>query len=213
MRTVAHDKLISRGAEALSNVELLSIILDDDDLQLSQHLLDRYAGSLSHIGTEEISRLRMYEGLGLKRASRILAAAEWGRRTVIASAANQVTISSSQDVVNIFRPLLETLKHEECWVLYLNTANGVIEQQRVSQGGITTTVVDHRLIVKRALELLATRIVIIHNHPSGLSDPSLEDRELTQKIKSAAALFDITLLDHIIIASSGEYSFKSGGLL
>lgn len=122
-------------------------------------------------------------------------------------------IGSSNDVVRIFRPLLTEMKHEECWCLYLNTGNRIVERQRVSQGGVQATVVDHRLVIKRALELLATQIILVHNHPSGAALPSEQDKILTKKIAEAAALFDIRLLDHLIIARGGEYSFRQNGLL
>ena len=109
-------------------------------------------------------------------------------------------VATSDDVVRMFRPQLEGLSHEECWVVYLTSSNRIIERQRVSQGGVTATVVDHRLIIKRALELLATRFILIHNHPSGTPEASPQDKALTDKVVRAAALFDIRLLDHVIIA-------------
>ena len=105
------------------------------------------------------------------------------------------------------------MKHEECWCLYLNTGNRIVERQRVSQGGVQGTVVDHRLVVKRALELLATQLVLIHNHPSGAAAPSPQDKVLTERVAQAAALFDIRLLDHIIIAREGDFSFLRAGLV
>ena len=113
----------------------------------------------------------------------------------------------------LFRPQLERLAHEECWVIYLTASNRIIERQRVSQGGVTATVVDHRLIVKRALELLATQLILIHNHPSGAAEASAQDRLLTEKVARAAALFDIRLLDHLIISREGDFSFLRAGLL
>ncbi len=210
------DKLAVRGVESLSDCELLSLLLDegDDGEKLSERVLTTFSGSLSAIVKENVSRLRMVDGLGLKRAKRLILAAEFGRRVSIAESNELVVISNSSDVARIFRPKLEALKHEECWVLYLNASNRVVEQTRVSQGGITATVVDHRLIVKRALELLATHIVVVHNHPSGSVEPSAEDVTLTKKIKSAAALFDIDLLDHIIIAPrAADFSFLGAGIL
>ncbi len=218
--SIIYDKFIMRGASSLSDAELLSLLLEEDesrderkDGSLSQHLLDHFSGSLKQIGSAEVSRLRMVDGMGLRRAIRLSIAAEWGRRISVSAGVDQIFISNSSDVIQIFRPMLESLGHEECWILYLNSSNGVIEQQRISQGGITTTVVDHRLIVKRALELLATKIVMIHNHPAGSSEPSSEDNYLTQRIKDAAALFDIVLLDHIIISRGGDYSYKRASRL
>ena len=116
-------------------------------------------------------------------------------------------------MVRLFRPRLERLTHEECWVVYLTSSNRIIERQRVSQGGVTGTVVDHRLIVKRALELLATQLILIHNHPSGTPEASAQDKLLTERIAKAAALFDIRLLDHLIIARDGDFSFRRAGLI
>ncbi len=209
------EKLLVRGVDTLSDRELLSLLLDvnSDDDNITNRLLEHYGGLLSRIADEDLSRLRMVEGIGLKRAQRLVVACEWGRRCSVAKAGEQIVITSSRDVVSLFRPRLESLNHEECWVLYLNAANKVVEQQRVSQGGITATIVDHRLIIKRALELLATQLVVVHNHPSGTSEPSCEDIELTKKIKSAAALFDINILDHLIVASAEDFSFLGAGLL
>ena len=201
----ASVKLLSRGVETLTDQELLELLLDDGDSErLAGALLSSFEGRLAALGYADIARLRMAAGIGLKRAARIQAAArELGPDP----------IGSSNDVVRIFRPLLTEMKHEECWCLYLNTGNRIVERQRVSQGGVQATVVDHRLVIKRALELLATQIILVHNHPSGAALPSEQDKILTKKIAEAAALFDIRLLDHLIIARGGEYSFRQNGLL
>ena len=146
-------------------------------------------------------------------AARIVAAAELGRRILTLQAAEKTSIQTSDDVIQLFRPELELLQHEECWALYLSSSNRIIERQRVSQGGVQGTIVDHRLIVKRALELLATQLILVHNHPSGSAEASDADRHLTSRIAEAAALFDIRLLDHIIISRSDDFSFRSAGLL
>ncbi|MFI3285492.1 MAG: DNA repair protein RadC [Rikenellaceae bacterium] len=204
-----------RGVEALSDIQILTYILgDNQQAQLqAEQLLKGYNNSLSAVAKEDISRLRMVEGIGLKRAIQIKISAELGRRSNSSNSANDKPISSSSDVFQMFQPYFDSMKHEECWILFLSASNKIIERYRVSQGGITATVVDHRLIIKRALELLSTQIIIIHNHPSGAVDPSREDIELTQKIKRAAMLFDISIVDHIIISSSNHYSFRNNGLL
>ncbi len=209
------EKISVRGVESLTDTELLMLLLDEgaSSEELAERLLSKYRGSLLSIAKEDLSRLRMVEGIGLKRAMRLKVAAEWGRRCSASSECEQSVITSSQDVVDIFKPYFESMKYEECWVLFLSASNRVIERYRVSQGGVTSTVVDHRLVVKRALELLSTQIVMVHNHPSGAVEPSEEDRYLTQKVKSAAALFDISLLDHIIVSSSAYYSFLNRGEL
>ncbi len=205
------DKLLSRGAAAMTDRELLALLTGDE--QSAEALLAEYGNSLPRIGAEEPARLRMAAGLGLKRAHLLLAAAEFGRRIALARAAQTDIIETSDDLVHLFRPQLERLTHEECWAVYLTSSNRIIERQRVSQGGVQGTVVDHRLIVKRALELLATHLAIVHNHPSGAAEASEKDKVLTERIRKAAELFDIKLLDHLIIAREGTFSFKEKGLL
>lgn len=204
------DKIAVRGVGELSDAELLAVVIEDETL--AEKIISE-CGSLSGIVRTELPRLRMIEGLGLRRAEKIAASAELGRRLAAAEAQNVDSIATSDDIVRIFRPIVEGLSHEECWVLFLTNSNRIIERQRVSQGGVQATIVDNRLIVKRALELLSTQIVLVHNHPSGAAEPSDADIALTRKVREAAALFDIRLLDHIIIAGSGSYSFRSGGLL
>lgn len=204
------DKIAVRGVGELSDAELLAVVIED--AELAEKIVSE-CGSLSGIVRMELPRLRMIEGLGLRRAEKVAASAELGRRLAAAEAQNVDSIATSDDIVRIFRPIVEGLSHEECWVLFLTNSNRIIERQRVSQGGVQATIVDNRLIVKRALELLSTQIVLVHNHPSGAAEPSDADIALTRKVREAAALFDIRLLDHIIIAGTGSYSFRSGGLL
>ncbi len=204
------DKVTLRGYEALSDLELLTLLLEDKTL--AEEVL-RVCGSLRAIADTQPSRLRMIAGLGSKRAERILSATTLGRRVASANRAIEETITSSEDVVRTMRPLLKELKHEECWAIYLTNSNRIIERCRISQGGVQATVVDQRLIVKRALELLSTRLIIVHNHPSGSATPSGADFDITNRVKEATSLFDIQLLDHIIISASESYSFKSNGKL
>lgn len=196
--------------KSLSDEELLTLLVEDE--QLARTLLSACGGSPARLAGEPETRLRMIGGLGLRRARQLLAAAEWGRR-VASEGVESDFVATSDDVVRMFRPQLEGLSHEECWVVYLTSSNRIIERQRVSQGGVTATVVDHRLIIKRALELLATRFILIHNHPSGTPEASPQDKALTDKVVRAAALFDIRLLDHVIIARDGNFSFQASGLL
>lgn len=206
------DKILSQGVASLTDAELVATLLDDiaGGAELSQRIVDEFQ-PLSTLSTIELSRLRMVEGIGVKRAARVLCAIELGRRCHNSDIAPAEQIKSSSDIVAMFKPHMSNLNHEECWVLYLNTSNRVVEQQRISQGGINSTIIDHRLVIKRALELLATQIVLVHNHPSGDVTPSSEDIEMTRRIEQAATLFDITLLDHIIISHLNEYSMLSGG--
>lgn len=204
------DKIALRGVGELIDAELLAVIIDDKEL--AERIVAE-CGTLTALVRMELPRLRMLEGLGMRRAEKIACSAELGRRLAAAQTSIADTISTSDDIVRIFRPVVEGLTHEECWALYLTNSNRVIERQRVSQGGVQATIVDARLVVKRALELLATQIVLVHNHPSGTAEPSDADISLTRKIREAAALFDIRLLDHLILTDSSSFSFHSGGLL
>ena len=204
------EKIALRGIDSLSDSELLSILLEDK--ALAENLLAE-CSTLASLANTPSSRLRMVSGLGAKLAERTKAAIEIGRRCSAGQNPFEENISSSEDIINLMRPLLKDLKHEECWAIDLTNSNRIIERSRISQGGVQATVVDHRLIVKRALELLSTRIIIVHNHPSGSATPSNADISLTQRIKEATTLFDIQLLDHIIISDSESYSFKSSGRL
>lgn len=211
------SKLHARGAQPLSDEELLSVVIaeggNDSQAVAMAHDILEASGSLKHLVTTDISRLRMMSGIGLMRALRLLAAAELGRRVTLAEAAEVDTIASDSDVVRIMRPMLGGLPHEECWALYLASSGKVIERVRISQGGVQATVVDYRLIVKRAIELLAAQIVLVHNHPSGSAEPSAQDCSLTERVAEACRLFDIRLLDHIIIARGDHYSFRGKGVL
>lgn len=212
-----HDKLSSRGVASLSDIELLALLVESADdgrdaKQMAECMMAE-CGSLAGLSRMSLPRLRMLEGIGLRRAERLLLAAEFGRRVAASTTGEKDSISTDEDVVRLMRPLFDTISHEECWVLYLTSSNRVIERQRVSQGGVQATVVDHRLIVKRALELLSTQIIMVHNHPSGSTEPSAADKNLTRRVADAAALFDIRLLDHIIISAEGDYSFRRSGLL
>ncbi len=207
-----NDKMALHGAEALSDAELLTVLTGDETT--AEALLKEVGGSLARLNALDQSRLRMVGGLGLRRARLLAAAAEYGRRTAAKQPVEADRIvRESNDIVRIFRPQLESLPYEECWVVYLTGSNRIIEQRRISQGGLQATVVDARLVVKRALELLAAQMILIHNHPSGAEEPSTDDRMLTDKIVQAAALFDIRVLDHLIISREGDYSFRRAGLI
>ena len=206
-----HNKMSVRGVRSLEDAELLSLLLEDEDL--ASALMSEY-GSLRSIAQLPLSRLRMSAGLGTKRSERISVAVEIGRRITSADGDIEQHITSSDDAVEIMRAKIKDLQHEECWAIFLSNSNRILDTYRISQGGIQATVVDQRIIVKRALELLATRLILVHNHPSGSTTPSNADITLTRRVSEATALFDIQLLDHIIISSTGSYySFKQEGRL
>ena len=212
------DKLLARGAEALNDEELLALVIaengaDDTAPALAAELLKAADGELQHLVANDISRLRMMSGLGVKRATRLKAAAELGRRVTLAASTAAEVITSDADVLRIMRPILGNLQHEECWALYLASSGKVLERQRISQGGVQATVVDSKIILKRAIELLAAQIVVVHNHPSGSAEPSRQDHDLTERIAEGARLIDVRLLDHIIIARGEHFSFRGKGVL
>lgn len=211
------ERIAARGVESLSDSELLAVVMGEDTATAAttdaERLLEEYGGQLSAVCSDEIARLRMTAGLGLRRAERIAAAAELGRRVSAQQSEQVQTVESSDDIRRMFAPRLEGLQHEECWAIYLTASNRVVDSRRVSQGGVSGTVVDHRLVVKRALELLVPQIIVVHNHPSGSAQPSGEDDRVTERLKEAAALFDIRLLDHIIIARGSHFSYAAQGRL
>ena len=205
-----------RGAASLTTAELLSLIIGPDSAEESaivaaERLLDYYDGSLSTLLRTELTELRTSAGLGIKRASLLASALELGRRAAAEQVA-PVIIQDKNDVVALF-PRLMDLSHEEMWVVYLTSSNRVLEKRRVAQGGVSALVADHKLITKRALELLAQGVIIVHNHPSGSAHPSPEDEAVTTRIAEAMKMFDIKLLDHIIISREGDYSFRQNGKL
>lgn len=212
-----HDKLVLQGADSMDDKELVTMLLgsgsDQAETERIVGALFAECGNLGSLRRLNLSRLRMIGGMGVRRAEKIVAALELGRRVALLDSAEKRVITSNEDVVAMMRPMLQDLLHEECWAIYLTSTNGVLEQMRISQGGVQATVVDTRCVVKRALELLAPKIILVHNHPSGMAKPSAQDVALTTKIQQAAQLFDIELIDHVIVSSEGSYSFRSAGQL
>ena len=213
------EKLVTRGAESLTDAELLSVILQEGTLGtgssvvVAERILKNPEYSLTALSKMDIKRLRMVESMGVKHAALLSAALELGRRLACEKPDAPVTIRTNDDVLRIFHPQLSGLDYEEFWVLYLSSANTVIDKAKISQGGVSGTMVDHKLIVKRAVELLASSVILIHNHPSGVAKPSDDDKFLTDKIELAASLFDISVLDHLIVTSGGYFSFRKEGLI
>lgn len=210
------NKLLARGAESLSDGELVAAVLadsmsDEEAVAMAEEIVAENGG-LASIANVDVQRLRMVGGLGRQRAMRLKASVELGRRVAACSVAVDM-VKSDGDVVALMEPMLGRLQHEECWALYLASSGRVLERMRISQGGVQATVVDCRLIIRRALELLAVQIVLVHNHPSGSTEPSEQDRSLTERVEAAASLFDIRLLDHVIIAHGAHYSFRAHGRL
>ncbi|HOF19805.1 MAG TPA: DNA repair protein RadC [Bacteroidales bacterium] len=212
------EKLIHKGTSSLSNAELLGILIssgtrDKSAVDLGRELLSMAKNNLNNLGKLTISDFTKLNGIGPARAVTIAAALELGRRRKLAEAESFVLIKSSKDVADIFQPILSDLAHEEFWILYLNRSNKVISRMKLSQGGISGTVIDVRLILKKAVECLASGIILCHNHPSGNLNPSEADTKITKKIREAGSYMDVQLLDHLIISEKEYFSFADNGLL
>lgn len=210
------EKLINKGTSSLSDAELLGILISSGTknksaVDLGRELLAMVNNNLNNLGKLSVSDLRKLQGIGPARAVTISAALELGRRRKLAEAEEVTGIKCSKDVADIFQPLLSDLLHEEFWILFLNRSNRVIAKMRLSQGGISGTVTDVRIIMKKAVECLASGIIVCHNHPSGNLNPSESDTKITHKIRDAGNLMDIQLLDHIIISGKDYYSFADNG--
>ena len=212
------EKMLQKGIGSLSDAELIAILLrsgnsDETAVTVAQRLLTLAHNNLNELGKFTLHQITKIKGIGEAKGSTVLAALELGRRRKGVEVLSRERITSSHDVVEIFQPMLADLPHEEFWALLLNKANKVIDKVRVSQGGVAGTVVDVRIIVKAAVEKLASSVIIAHNHPSGNPKPSDKDLSITKKLKDAANLFDIALLDHLIITDNECYSFADNGNL
>lgn len=212
------EKLLYKGISSLSDAELLAILIgsgnnENSAVDLAREILKIAGNNLNRLGKLDVHDLVKLKGIGTAKAINIMAALELGRRRKSADITESAKIRSSNDVYTLFHPLLADLTHEEFWLLYLNRSNRILSRHKLSQGGISGTITDVRLLIKKAVELLASSVIICHNHPSGNLDPSEADTRITQKIKEAAAYFDISLLDHLIITDEGYYSYADNGML
>jgi DNA repair protein RadC len=212
------EKMIQNGIQSLSNSELLALLIgsgtrQQSALDLAREILARAGNSLDNLGRFAVNDLKKVKGIGQARAISLVAALELGRRRRLADPAETCKITGSRDVFGLMEPLLSDLNHEEFWILLLNRANRVIKKQRISQGGITGTVTDVRMILKSAIDQLATSLILCHNHPSGNLQPSDADLSITHRIKESASLMDISLLDHLIVAGKAYFSMADENLL
>ncbi len=208
------EKAMRLGIKALTNTELMAIIFatgvaGKSVIELSNEILASAGGHLSKVARLSVAEfMRQFKGIGPAKAIALLAALELGARSAAdAQTVDDPTIRSSHDVYNLMRQHLERLPHEEFWVIYLSQAGRVIRETNISRGGLASTVVDPKIIMRGALESYAAAIILVHNHPSGNLKPSPQDDNLTKKITDAAALFDIRVNDHLIITDAGYYSY------
>lgn len=212
------EKLLFNGAQTLSDSELLAILIhngskDKTAVDLAKEILKLSKDNLSELGKLSIKDLMKVKGIGEAKAITISAALELGRRRQASGSLQKKIITASQDIADYLMAKLKDYRHEVFAVMFLNRANKVNHFEIVSEGGITGTVADPRVILKKALEEDAVSLILCHNHPSGSLKPSRADEELTHKIKEAAKYFDIKVLDHLIVSDAGYYSFADEGLL
>ena len=210
------EKMMLHGVSALSNAELLAILIgsgntEESAVELMRKVLAGYGNNLTELGKASIDELCRYKGIGPAKAITILAASELGKRRKEEKVEERVTILSSKDVYECFYPLMCDLPTEECWVLLLNQASKIIDKVKIGAGGLNATAVDVRCILREALLKRASAIALCHNHPSGSIRPSREDDRLTQQVNQASQCMNIRLVDHVILTDGAFYSYADEG--
>ncbi len=213
------EKVLQKGVSALSNAELLAILIssgnnEESAIQLSQRILNSVNNNLYGLGRLSLKDLvTNFKGIGVAKGVTILAALELGKRRAATDPLVRDVVRSSKDVYDALYPILSDLPHEELWALFLNRSNRIIDKQKLSQGGIAETTFDMKILLKFAVNALASGIVLCHNHPSGNLRPSQADDQLTRRVSQAVKLLDIQLFDHLIIAENRYYSYSDEGKL
>jgi DNA repair protein RadC len=212
------EKLLLQGKSILTDAELIAILIGsgtkkESAVELSKRILNSVNNNINELAALAFEQLIEFNGIGEARAVSIITALELGKRRHFEQTEQKPVIKSSATAFQILQPIIGELQHEEFWVLYLNNSNKVIAKKQLSKGGITATMVDVRLLFKKAVELAIVGIIVCHNHPSGKLKPSKSDELLTQKIKEAGQTLDIKLLDHLIITQKDYFSFADNGIL
>ncbi len=212
------EKLLEKGVAALSDAELIAIILgsgsrNESAVQLAQKILSKAGNSFHKLARYSPEELMEFQGVGSAKAVSLVSAMEIARRRSERQPDVEVRVGSSKDAYNIMYAQLADLNHEEFWVMLLHQSNKVIARKKISQGGIAGTVADLRIILKEALLVSAPSIILAHNHPSGNLEPSKADASITHKIVAAAKTLDMNVLDHIIVGAHGYYSFADNGII
>jgi DNA repair protein RadC len=210
------EKFFLMGRHSLSDAELIAILLgsgsrNETAIQLARRMLSGNGNNINELAKLSLNELKKYRGIGEAKAVSIAAAFELGRRRKDSEVLERVKITSSLTAYELLHKRLSDLPHEEFWILFLNRANRIIKEECLSKGGVSGTVVDVRLVCKLALESKASGVIIAHNHPSGQVIASEQDKHITRKLKEALYMFDITLLDHVIIGDQKYYSFMDDG--
>jgi DNA repair protein RadC len=212
------EKLLLKGPVSLSDSELLAIIINNGNkeksaVDLAKEILQMGNNNLNELGRFSLQEYQQIKGIGLAKAITIVAAIELGRRRQLSPFLKKTIFRKSEDIAEFIRTSIKDYSFEVFGVVYLNKSNKVNHFEIVSSGGISGTVVDTRIILKKALENGATSIILCHNHPSGNLKPSKADEELTKKIKEAAKYHDIAVIDHLIVSEEGYFSFSDEGIM
>lgn len=212
------EKLLLKGKMALSDAELIAILIGSGTVALSavdlaKQILQHVEYNLNDLAKLTIKDLQKFKGIGEAKAIAIISALELGRRRKESEPTKKPRITSSQNAYNVIAPHLLDLAHEEFWIIMLNKANVVIKKAQVSSGGVSGTIADPKIIFKKAVESLASSVILVHNHPSGNLKPSQADIMLTRKLKEAGKLLDIPVLDHLIFTDHNYYSFADEGMM
>ena len=212
------EKLLSKGISALSDAELLAILIhsgnrEETAVELSQKILRSVQNNLNELGKLTVRDLQKFKGMGQAKAISVVAAMELGKRRGSTAVMEKKQITKSSEVFQLLAPQLGDLPYEEFWVLFLNRSNRLIEKTKISQGGISGTVTDVRIILRHAIELQASSMIVCHNHPSGGLKPSQSDIDITKKLADAGQVMDVKLLDHLIVTDTSFFSFADEGLL
>jgi len=212
------EKLLIKGKGALSDAELLAILIasgnrHESAVELSKRILQSLGNNLNKLAKLSVNDLMKFKGIGQAKAISIIASLELGRRRRSSDVLEKDKIEGSKDAFQILQLKLEDMPHEEFWVMLLNRANKVIDTKLVGRGGVSSTVVDSKVIFSFALESLASAIILAHNHPSGNLKPSNSDIRLTKKIVDAGKIMEVPVLDHIIVGDNDYFSFADEGLI
>ena len=210
------EKMIEKGAKALSNAELLAILIrtgtgKDNAIEVARNMLMRAGGDLIALAEMSLETMCCINGIGQSKAVAVTAAMELGKRYYMQdSKIEKLSITSAEMVYKSMRPQMKDLGHEECWVIFLNRANYIIGKEMISLGGLSSTIIDTKIVVKKAIEKQASGIILVHNHPSGSPKPGKADITATEKLKAGLEAFDISVIDHIIICDDRYFSFADG---
>lgn len=212
------EKMMKKGSEALSNAELMAILIgsgspEKSAVDLMRDILQACGNSLKTLGRMTVEELCHFKGIGPAKAITLLAACALGQRRKLEEAEERMVIRSPEDIYDYFLPRMQDLYTEECWAMYLNNASRVINVCNISKGGLTETSVDIRCVLEKALLQKATALVLCHNHPSGNIRPSRQDDQLTDRINNACKMMNLRMIDHLIVTDGRYYSYADEGRL